>query len=240
MFGCLSFKKYISLAIFMLCIGFFFEKAMADPLNMNIDGQSLSMNVKSFKEMRFNNIIRQKYDFSCGSAALATVLKYSYNREDIDEKSVLTAMFEVGDQPKIKREGFSMLDMKNYLSSIGLESGGYKAPITKLQSVGIPAITIINNNGYMHFVVINGITDDVVLVSDPSWGNRAIPRSDFARMWNGVLFVILSDKQQAQKKFQRNYAWDTRKYNLVSKALNTGSLADFALHSMHSSNVIIY
>jgi hypothetical protein len=34
--------------------------------------------VKSMKERKFEQVVRQQYDFSCGSAALATLLTYHY------------------------------------------------------------------------------------------------------------------------------------------------------------------
>ncbi len=41
-------------------------------------GQGISLRLTSLKEARFRNTIRQKYDFSCGSAAVATLLTYQY------------------------------------------------------------------------------------------------------------------------------------------------------------------
>ena len=40
--------------------------------------------VTSLREARFRNIVAQDTDFSCGSAALATLLRYAYDI-DVDE-----------------------------------------------------------------------------------------------------------------------------------------------------------
>jgi hypothetical protein len=40
---------------------------------------SYRMGVTSIKEARFRRVIKQQYDFSCGSAALATLLSYRYD-----------------------------------------------------------------------------------------------------------------------------------------------------------------
>ena len=36
----------------------------------------LTVPSQSFAELRFRDVVRQKYDFSCGSAAVATLLTY--------------------------------------------------------------------------------------------------------------------------------------------------------------------
>ena len=120
--------------------------------------------------------LRQQYDYSCGSAALATLLTYQYN-DPTSEAGIFKAMWEQGDQAKIKREGFSLLDLKRYLEARGYSADGYDTTLNKLAGVGIPAIVLIRDNGYNHFVVIKGIKDGKVAVGDPSLGARVIPKT---------------------------------------------------------------
>ena len=47
--------------------------------------------VQSIRERRFANIVQQKTDFSCGAAALATVLKQAYWL-DVDEAHIIEGM----------------------------------------------------------------------------------------------------------------------------------------------------
>ena len=42
-------------------------------------GASFVLPVTSLKEARFRTTVRQQYDFSCGSAALATLLSHHYD-----------------------------------------------------------------------------------------------------------------------------------------------------------------
>ena len=46
------------------------------------------------------------------------------------------SMFENGDKEVIAKTGFSLLDIKNYLTRRGLESNGYRAPLERLAAVG--------------------------------------------------------------------------------------------------------
>ena len=41
-------------------------------------GSTYTLHLTTLKEAKFRNTIRQKYDFSCGSAAVATLLTYQY------------------------------------------------------------------------------------------------------------------------------------------------------------------
>ena len=153
-------------------------------------GGAYSVPVKSIRESRFTATTRQQYDFSCGSAALSTLLTHHYHYP-VTEDTVFEEMFRRGDQPKIRVEGFSLLDMKRYLEAHGFEADGFQEPLDKLVSVGIPAIVLINESGYNHFVVVKGVRDGRVLLGDPSGGTRAVTQSAFQAAWvNQVLFVI--------------------------------------------------
>lgn len=153
-------------------------------------GSPYRLRVTSWKELRFLTTLHQQYDFSCGSAALATLLTHHYGRA-VTEEAVFARMWALGDQPKIQREGFSLLDMQRFLASLGLRADGFELPLQTLLDAHLPAIVLINANGYQHFVVIKGERSGKVLLGDPAAGTRAVPRADFERMWlNRLLFVI--------------------------------------------------
>ncbi len=77
-----------------------------------VAGGTFNVQLTSMKEARFNTTIRQQYDFSCGSAALATLLTYHY-QDPVSEGVVFKAMYDRGDKAKIQEYGFSLLDIKN-------------------------------------------------------------------------------------------------------------------------------
>ena len=41
---------------------------------------SMKVSVQSFQGRKFSTTVKQEYDFSCGSAALATLLTFSYHQ----------------------------------------------------------------------------------------------------------------------------------------------------------------
>ena len=123
--------------------------------------------------MRFQSTLRQQYDFSCGSAAVATLLTHHYGHP-VSEQFVFEQMYAHGDQRKIRKEGFSLLDMKRFLAAQGFKADGFKLPLQKLIDAKLPAIVLVSEKGYHHFVVIKGAADGRILVGDPASGTRSL------------------------------------------------------------------
>lgn len=172
--------------------------ASAGTLPLPVPGGGYTVPVTSMKEVRFSSTLRQQYDFSCGSAAIATLLTHQYGYP-VTEQAVFQAMYARGDQQKIRREGFSLLDMKRYLEQLGFTADGFKQPLEKLASAKLPAIVLINEKGFHHFVVIKGLRDGRVLIGDPASGTRSIDRDSFEAMWvNRLLFVIHNHQDRAR------------------------------------------
>jgi uncharacterized protein len=204
--------RRLSSTVSALCFGtaaLFAVPAGAGSLFLNgvgLGGGAVTMDLDSFQEKKYKATIAQQYDFSCGSAALATMLTYNYNTP-VGEQEVFREMFEQGDKQVIAESGFSLLDIKNYLARRGLESNGYRAPLEKLAKVRLPAIVLTNVRGYSHFVVLEGIQDGWVLLSDPANGMRSEPIGEFEGHWTGIFFLILTGAEQAQQGFNNHEKW---------------------------------
>jgi len=175
-------------------------------IDVGVGGAAMSLNLKSFQEQKYQETIAQEHDFSCGSAALATLLSYNYGIP-VSEAAVFTDMIVHGNKKIISQSGFSLLDIKNYLSRRGLDSNGYRAPLSKLEEVRLPAIVLLNVRGYRHFVVLEGVEDGRVLLADPANGMRSERLGVFEREWSGVFFLILSHVDRGQKSFNSDQKW---------------------------------
>ena len=221
-------RPAIALALVIFCGAAIPLPAAAGDIPVHTAGTTFDVPITSLKELRFRRVVRQAYDFSCGSAAVATLLTYHYSRPT-PEATVLQDMFEVGNQEKIKKEGFSMLDMKRYLASIGLDAEGYRVGLDKVAEVGVPGITLIETNGYMHFVVLKGIRGREVLVGDPALGTKVVSRDRFADEWNGIFFVITGKTDEAKDHFNSHDDWKLVAETPLAAAVATQSLADTML-----------
>ena len=168
----------------------------ASGMDMSVGGLNVRLPVTSLQQVRFATTARQQYDFSCGSAALATLLSHHYNYP-INEKTIFEQMFRTGNQPLIRKQGFSMLDMKRFLAVRGFKADGFEQPLEKLAEAGLPAIVLISEKGYNHFVVVKGMADGRILLGDPSSGTRAIALSRFKEMWQNKLLFVIHDYKGA-------------------------------------------
>ncbi|MGD9981259.1 MAG: C39 family peptidase [Hyphomonadaceae bacterium] len=167
---------------------------LADPSEAQVrthgeGGGSFTLSVVSWRDIPFRTVVRQQYDYSCGSAAVATLLRFHYGLR-VNEGDVFQSMYERGDQARIREVGFSMLDMRSYLEGRGFRADGLRLSLARLAELEVPAIALITHNNYRHFVVVKGISRDRVLVGDPTFGLQTYSREDFQEVWNGVVLAI--------------------------------------------------
>lgn len=146
--------------------------------------------VRSLLEIRQANMVAQRWDASCGAAALASVLTY-HLAYPVTEKSVAEAMLGRTDPLRVKLQGgFSLLDLKRYAEARGFQAEGYlDLDLDELAELG-PAIVPVIFHGYPHFVVYRGRVADRVLIADPAFGQRAVEVVTFADAWQKIAFVV--------------------------------------------------
>lgn len=171
---------------------------------VGMGGGAFSVPVTSLQEARFTATTRQQYDFSCGSAAVATLLTYHYNYP-VSEQAVFEDMFARGDQDKIRKEGFSLLDIKSYLGRNDFIADAFELPLSKLMESRLPALVLISEKGYNHFVVVKGMQDGRILIGDPSSGTRAMALEKFHGIWPNKLLFVIHNKQ------------DTARFNIAAE-----------------------
>lgn len=199
-------KKYLTVAstsvvkLFLLLSVLLLSDVRAGSFTVGVAGLDVTVSVTSFSEARFLNTIRQEHDFSCGSAAVATLLSYHYE-DSVNESEAFQAMYESGDKSLIRRAGFSLLDIKRFLMGRGFESDGFRVSLETLRKISVPAIVLINDDGYKHFVVVKGVDDDYVLLGDPATGSRYMQRHEFEGLWNGIVFLVKNKKDIGERYF---------------------------------------
>lgn len=196
----------------LLFVFFFFlfsSVSRAGNIYLQIKSNSYSLPVVSMQEKRWHKIARQQYDYSCGSAVIASLLTYHYEMPTTEIES-FTAMYNAGNQEKIRSQGFSMLDMKAYLDSLGLNASGFRISLDELNQVGVPGITMISINGYRHFVLIKGIEKDRILIGDPASGIKIYKRSRFEKMWNGIILAVRKKGKVGRRYFNLADEWNVQ------------------------------
>ncbi|MBP6114320.1 MAG: C39 family peptidase [Acinetobacter sp.] len=155
--------------------------------------------IKPALEDQFRGIVRQAYDYSCGSAALTTVLN-GHAGLKLTEQQTMEGLLRFGEYERIvERRSFSLLDMKRFVTALGYESGGYKGEFEDLIKQKQPAIIPIHYAGFKHFVVYKAFKDGRVYVADPALGNISFDQERFKQIWeNNTLFLINVPTEQQQ------------------------------------------
>lgn len=195
----------------------------ASPLPIG-NGARAQIEVMSLTEMKFSGVVRQRFDLSCGAAAVATLLTHFYGDER-SEQEVIETIFEFGDKEKIQKDGFSMLELKRYGERLGYVVQGYRiTDVESLVKLQVPAVTLVNTRGYNHFVVLRGVQNGQVLVADPAFGNRSRPLGAFEGEWDNVVLLFLSRSRGGDESFVRDYALSApvdEVFLLVNRTLNS-------------------
>ena len=155
--------------------------------------------IKPALEDQFRGIVRQAYDYSCGSAALTTLLN-GYVGTQLNEQQTMSGLLRYGEYDRIiERRSFSLLDMKRFVAALGMESGGYRGEFSDLVKQGQPAIVPISYAGFKHFVVYKAYKNGRVYVADPALGNISFDEERFKEVWeNNTLFLINVAPQNRQ------------------------------------------
>jgi predicted double-glycine peptidase len=199
------------------------------------DPNTATVQVMTWRDIPFRTVVRQEHDYSCGSAALATLLTYHYG-VPTTEADAFKAMYAKGDQAKIRKVGFSMLDMKHYLADHGLVANGYKLNLDEVAQSNTPVVALINIGAYRHFVVIKGVDAKNVLIGDPALGLKTVPREIFSKMWNGIALALEPPAGRPAGRFNLASEWSP----WSSAPLRTAAMANDSLQTVTSNQFVLY
>lgn len=152
---------------------------------------------RSLKDLRDQEVVKQRFDFSCGAAALATLLRYGY-AEDVTEAVIMAALFDLpteAEREERRRTGFSLLDLQRVAEARGYVAQGFRLEADQLPLLGGPVIVFIEPRGYKHFAVLRGVRGNRAYLADPSRGQIRQPAYAFHDSWvqddgTGIIFVV--------------------------------------------------
>ena len=132
--------------------------------------------IKTWKEMRDAQVVKQDLDYSCGASSLSTILTYFY-QQPITEQQILTDM-------NLTSMMASFQDLANVSQKYGFTAKGIATSYDTLKKLKIPAIVYLNHKRSDHFSVIKSINDTHITLADSSWGNRTLTKPQFEAMWH--------------------------------------------------------
>ncbi len=148
--------------------------------------------IRTLKDLRDEGVVRQRWDMSCGAAALSTILTYDFN-DNTPEAAIVVWILHRTNPVRVRaRGGFSLLDLKHFAQARGYTAEGFSGmSLQDLASEESSVITPIRFKGFDHFVVVKGIVGDRVILADPGFGNVTMRTGRFMKIWkNGIVFII--------------------------------------------------
>jgi len=156
--------------------------------------------ILTMQQIRNEGVVKQRWDISCGAAALSTLLTYDF-KDNTPETDIVVWMLHRTSAARVReRHGFSLLDMKHFAQARGYTAEGFSdMSIKELAGQRSAVIVPIKSKGLDHFVVVNGILAGRVYLADPGFGNTTMRVDQFQRVWkNGIVFIIHPPDQRME------------------------------------------
>jgi predicted double-glycine peptidase len=147
---------------------------------------------KSYLSLRYSHVIRQKLDYSCGAASLATVLSY-FLQTRTTESDILTIVQRRYQIPEWKgkvKEGLSFEDLQYAARQVGFNAEGGSIGFAGLRKLQAPVIVHLNKGTFQHFSVLRGFEGGAALLADSITGNTRLPPEVFFRQYTGVALAV--------------------------------------------------
>ena len=184
-------KVHSSIAILFLCG--IVNTGMASEVSLFTATLQGQIPIKTWKDLRDEQIVKQDLDYSCGAASVATIMNGFYGL-DVTEAELLDRMEADG--------AASFQDLAEVVQAYGLKGMGIALNFEQLHQLKVPAIAYLKYRDDDHFSVIRSVNSDgSVSLGDPSWGNRRFTQQQFLEMWEtrgnenlkGKVLLLLPD-----------------------------------------------
>ena len=158
------------------------------------DSRSFELYIRNARQIRNENIVMQQRDFSCGAAAVATIVNHFWG-DQATETGLLIALAMTLTEEELKdriENGLTLTDLKRVCERFGYQAVLGTLTLDRLAESKIPLLVGITVNGYDHFVVVRGVDDQYVYLADPAIGRQRVPLNEFAKQWqkNTILAII--------------------------------------------------
>ncbi|WP_241262884.1 C39 family peptidase [Parahaliea mediterranea] len=163
---------------------------------------------RSWKELRDHGVVKQSLEYSCGLAALATLLTH-YFQQPISEEQILSDLLE--DEALVSRTldwestGVSLWILRYLAQKYGYVATGLSLDEKRLRQLRFPAVAALEHDGFAHFTVLRGVGAENFHLADPSWGNTSLTSQDFMSKWldpvtgRGKILLLSPKSERAER-----------------------------------------
>lgn len=152
------------------------------------------------QELRTRGVVMQGHEYSCGAAALATLINLMGG--NVSERDMLAAIF--GENlPVVKRgdkyelRALNLADLEKGARESGFKVLSFEAltdgSAVKAVEELAPVVARLNLYGEkLHFVVVRGVSGGWAHIMDPGYGNFSVPLGTFVKSWEPGERILLA------------------------------------------------
>jgi predicted double-glycine peptidase len=147
-------------------------------------------------DLRKKNVVMQQRDYSCGAAAVATLIRYHWE-DEVTELQVLREVVRMLTMEELKdriENGLSLADLRRVSVRLGYLATIGKLKFDKLKESKVPVVVGVTLNEFDHFVVYRGTDGYYVYLADPARGNVRTPIPEFLEQWQKNLVLVVVKK----------------------------------------------
>ncbi|MFM7408997.1 MAG: C39 family peptidase [Cuspidothrix sp.] len=185
---------------------------------------------QSYRNIRYQGVVGQTSYYTCGPAAVATLLRYYYGI-NTSETEILElshqAIKETGKNPE-EGKGINAFALQKALTNKGILSTGIKILPAKLSDYfnrgGVPLILHVTIP-QLHYVLAVGMIGDWVIIADPSWGRKIIHLNDLIKDkgFEGITLIPLTPRtllSQVRQNQNNTIDWAKNRLHRLGKGVN--------------------
>lgn len=157
----------------------------------------------SYKELKERQIVMQKQDYSCGAAALATIVRY-YWGDNVGEEKFLNILLQIRTEAELRdrvQNGLTLTDLRDIARKAGYEATMGKVGFGELAEAKVPVIVGITIRGHDHYAVFRGTDWSWAYLADPIRGNIRVPCNEFVGMWQKNAILVVAKPNTEVKKY---------------------------------------
>jgi predicted double-glycine peptidase len=146
----------------------------------------------SYQDLKFAYTVRQQRDFTCGAAALASILKYHYGMPVTEEMIfwMIVNRYKPEELKKKAEIGFSFEDLIFVAEKLGFKTQAAVVSATELEKLNGPVILQMNMKRFDHFSVLRKKTADIAYMSDPMFGQMTLDEKEFKEEFKGAVLAV--------------------------------------------------
>lgn len=156
---------------------------------------------KSFLERKFDGVVGQTADFTCGAASVATILTFYWNRptSEIEVLEIIRSRYTDDEWKNREGNGVSFDDLIFAAKRLRFEAAGAEIPLEDLPKLAAPVILHLDKGKFQHFSVLRRAASEVYYMADSIVGQTVLTQADLRSQYTGKALAIAKRKADLPK-----------------------------------------